>query len=247
MCFMLCLGARVAPPSAAYGGKGGNGTVHIEVLSEHDSALRAHFTLPHVVYVASEQGCGCGFRHTSFQGFWPDESIVSDLAYTTQWTQANHEGLVLLLREHFWREAFIELYGYWAEDDALTEIDRREVNLADLSKPGFHFHQRGFCRVTLAGALDAPGKLLEPEAQCRAVLAEQERLLGPEHPDTLGIRHNLAGTLLTQGKHAEAEGIFRQAIPFFERVLGPEHPDTQQARASLASALNAQGKLTSDK
>jgi hypothetical protein len=89
-----------------------------------------------------------------------------------------HHGYVFYVV--FGREGFIELYGCWAGETALPEIDRRELTLADISSLVFHFHQRGFCRVTLAGALDASGRLPEPEAEHRAVLARQERLLGPE-------------------------------------------------------------------
>ena len=242
MCFVLYLAARVAPPITSYGGRGGQGTVSTDVLKEHDSAVRRHFTLPHVVYVGSDQGCGCGFRNTSFQGFWPDDVNVPFTPPDPNPNQPNHESLAGLLREHFGREDFIEFYGCWAGDTALTEIDRRELTLADIRNPAFHFHQRGFCRVTLAGALDAPGKIPETEAEHRALLASQERLLGPEHPDVLKTRHNLAERLALSGKLPEAEQEYRVLLAIRERVLGPEHPDTLGIRHNLAGTLSTQGK-----
>ena len=109
MCFMLYLGARVAPPITPHGGKSGIWTVHIEVLKQRDSGVRAHFTLPHVVCVASSQGCGCGFRNTSFDQFWPDELYAPFTDPDPGSRQPDHESLAGLLREYFGREAFIEL------------------------------------------------------------------------------------------------------------------------------------------
>ena len=52
-------------------------------------------------------------------------------------------------------------------------------------------------------------KHAEVEPLLRKLLAAQKRILGDEHPDTLGTAGNLANTLNTlgqQGKLAEAEG-----------------------------------------
>ena len=44
------------------------------------------------------------------------------------------------------------------------------------------------------------GKHSEAEQLYRQVLEVRERVLGPEHPDTLKTKHNLADTLQDQGK-----------------------------------------------
>ena len=62
----------------------------------------------------------------------------------------------------------------------------------------------------------------------------RERVLGPEHPDTLATRANLARWTGEAGDPAAARDLFAALLPVFERVLGPEHPDTLSARANLA-------------
>ena len=78
------------------------------------------------------------------------------------------------------------------------------------------------------------GKYAEAEAEYRAVLKLREKVLGPEHPDTLASRNNLAGALYGEGKYAEAEAEYRAVLKLREKVLGPEHPDTLLSRNDLA-------------
>ena len=62
------------------------------------------------------------------------------------------------------------------------------------------------------------GQFAEAEKEYRAVLAIRERLLGPEHPDTLTSRNNLACVLEAQGNHAEAEKEDRRLLAIRRRV-----------------------------
>ena len=55
-------------------------------------------------------------------------------------------------------------------------------------------------------------------------LRKTEKLLGKEHPSTLGSMNNLALVLSKQGKYDEAEEMHRQALALRERMLGKEHP-----------------------
>ena len=55
----------------------------------------------------------------------------------------------------------------------------------------------------------------------RAVLAASERVLGPEHPDTLTSRNNLAGVYESAGQLEEAIALYKQTLGDSERVLGP--------------------------
>ncbi len=62
----------------------------------------------------------------------------------------------------------------------------------------------------------------------------RERVLGPEHPDTLITRGNLARWTGQAGDAAGARDQFAALLPVRERVLGPEHPDTLTTRHDLA-------------
>ena len=58
------------------------------------------------------------------------------------------------------------------------------------------------------------------------LLADQERVLGPDHPDTLTSRNNLAAAYRAAGRAAEAIPLHERTLADRERVLGPDHPDT---------------------
>ena len=67
--------------------------------------------------------------------------------------------------------------------------------------------------------------------QFAALLPIYERVLGPEHPDTLAAR---ATSPLDWGggDAAGARDQFAALLPIRERVQGPEHPDTLTTRAT---------------
>ena len=71
----------------------------------------------------------------------------------------------------------------------------------------------------------------------------RERVLGPEHPDTLTTRANLAQWTGEAGDAAGARGRYAALLPIFERVLGPEHPDTLATRANLAAWIEQAGDV----
>ena len=81
------------------------------------------------------------------------------------------------------------------------------------------------------------GDLAAAEPLYRRTLDDRERVLGPEHPDTLGSQNNLAGCLNAMGDLAAAETLYRQALERAERVLGVDHPTTVVIRRNLAEVV----------
>ena len=75
------------------------------------------------------------------------------------------------------------------------------------------------------------------------MLKLEEKVLGPEHPDTLRTRDSLALALDDQGKYVEAETEYRAVIQLREKVLGVQHPDTLQTCFNLAGCLRAEAKM----
>ena len=69
----------------------------------------------------------------------------------------------------------------------------------------------------------------------------QEKVLGPEHPDTLATRNGLGNVLADQGKYAQAETEYRAVIKLEEKVLVPSTL-TLATRGNLAGMLFEQGK-----
>ena len=68
----------------------------------------------------------------------------------------------------------------------------------------------------------------------RELLPDQERVLGPDHPDTLTTRDNIASWTGECGDAAGALRLSRELLPDQERVLGPDHPDTLTTRNNIA-------------
>ncbi|MEU0391869.1 tetratricopeptide repeat protein, partial [Streptomyces sp. NPDC006208] len=75
-----------------------------------------------------------------------------------------------------------------------------------------------------AGAARAFAELLDDEL----------RVLGPDHPATLGTRHNSIWWRGQAGDAAGAAAAFEQVLEDLLRVLGPDHPATLTTRADLA-------------
>jgi tetratricopeptide (TPR) repeat protein len=65
--------------------------------------------------------------------------------------------------------------------------------------------------------------------------AELERVLGPDHPDTLNARDSLAAAYQAAGRAAEAILLFEDILVARERILGPKHPDTLTSQNNLAA------------
>lgn len=95
----------------------------------------------------------------------------------------------------------------------------------------------------VAGILKARGNLANARDAHEQVLAAYERILGPEHPDTLIALQNLANTRRDQGELAGARESHERAFATLERTLGMEHPDTLTALDNLAGTMKAQGEL----
>ncbi|KAL5326329.1 hypothetical protein ACEPPN_007467 [Leptodophora sp. 'Broadleaf-Isolate-01'] len=94
----------------------------------------------------------------------------------------------------------------------------------------------------LAVALGRQGKHDEAEAIHQQELGLIERVLGPEHPETLTSVGNLAVVLDRQGKYDAAEKMYRRALEQYSTVLGPEHPGRLTSMSNLAVVLDSRGK-----
>ncbi|SFX58269.1 serine/threonine-protein kinase [Streptomyces atratus] len=76
----------------------------------------------------------------------------------------------------------------------------------------------------------------------RAVAAEREHALGPDHPDTLASRYEIGFTLSRTGRASDALREFDRVARGRERSLGPDHPDTLAARQEAAYVLGRLGR-----
>ncbi|OIJ98417.1 serine/threonine-protein kinase [Streptomyces colonosanans] len=97
-------------------------------------------------------------------------------------------------------------------------------------------------RHNAALSLGRLGRWSEAGEGHRAVAAEREHLLGPEHPDTLASRYEVGFTLSRTGRPADALHEYTHVARVRERLLGPDHPDTLAARQETAYVLGQLGR-----
>jgi tetratricopeptide (TPR) repeat protein len=74
------------------------------------------------------------------------------------------------------------------------------------------------------------------------LLADYERVLGADHPDTLAARNYLALAYGMADRTAEALALYEQNLADCERLLGRDHPDTFRARGNVAVACWEAGR-----
>jgi actin-like ATPase involved in cell morphogenesis len=101
----------------------------------------------------------------------------------------------------------------------------------------------GGSRNESGNVLLVQGQYAKAETEYREVIKLEEKLLGPEHSDTLATRNNMASALFYQGKYAKAETEFREVIKLEEKVAGPTSPVTLQVCYNLAVCLKAEKNL----
>ena len=73
----------------------------------------------------------------------------------------------------------------------------------------------------------------EAISEHEALLRDGNRVLGPDHPDTLTVRSNRAYYLSDAGRVQEAVGEYGALLTDRTRVLGPDHPHTLTTRRKL--------------
>jgi len=87
------------------------------------------------------------------------------------------------------------------------------------------------------------GRYQAAAAALERSLTDLERVLGPDHPDTLTSRNDLAVAYQDAGRRGEALPLYERTLTDLERVLGPDHPTTATSRDNLAGAYQAAGRL----
>ncbi len=103
----------------------------------------------------------------------------------------------------------------------LDHIDRTEADAAELGD-------------------NAPQAIAVGES----LIGDLERVLGPDHPDTLTVQNNLAAAYRDTGRFTEAIRLFERTLAARERTLGPSHSDTLSSQRSLAAAYRDAGRFT---
>jgi len=122
------------------------------------------------------------------------------------------------------------------EEEAIRQAQEEEAIRQAQEEEVIREAQEGQLRAQEERARSAgeAGDAAAARDQYTALLPVYERVSGPEHQDTLHVRHNLAYWTGQAGDAAAARDQLAALLLVRERVSGPEHPDTLNARFNLA-------------
>jgi tetratricopeptide (TPR) repeat protein len=146
------------------------------------------------------------------------------------------EGSAAALAKHRDRAAVMEMLGQVtaladnagaAPDDVGEELATMLTRLRSLA-----FNHL----VELGGNLSRAIAIGEP------LIAELDRLLGPDDPDTMRSRNDLARAYREAGRIVDAVPLVEQTLAARVRLFGADHPSTLASRNNLASAYRATGR-----
>jgi len=98
-------------------------------------------------------------------------------------------------------------------------------------------------RNNLALAYQAAGDVERAIELFEHLDAEQERILGAAHPNTLASRNSLALAYQAAGKLRQAAELLERTLSESERTLGADHPSTLNCRNTLAVTYKESGEV----
>jgi hypothetical protein len=137
-------------------------------------------------------------------------------------------------------EARADVLAKSLDHDAVRDLSRQVTALQENARPAVQADERLsgvllrlrfwvlYHLIELADSVPQAIEVGEP------LSAELERVLGPDHPDTLNARNSLAAAYQAAGRAADAIPLFEHTLVARERVLGPNHPDTLISQNNLA-------------
>jgi len=95
----------------------------------------------------------------------------------------------------------------------------------------------------LAATYSSQSKFRQAEALFGSLLEVSRRVLGPEHPYTVGFLSDVADMYQRRGEYGLAEVYAAQALAGRRHALGSEQPDTMASASDLALAYQSQQKF----
>lgn len=176
---------------------------------------------------------------------------------------------VAALRRRIWRRlvphiaALLGWLGAYMDDDVLADlVTAAAMSTSALWRSGnpAAAERLAHASLTAVGRLgaDHPASLTarnqlahvvalsrysEAEQMFHQLLKDQQRILGPEQPDTLASQRVLARLTGLQGRYQQAEQMYRRLLADRQRLLGPEHPETLATRHGLAGMVERVGRF----
>jgi tetratricopeptide (TPR) repeat protein len=142
-------------------------------------------------------------------------------------------------------EASAELVARSRDRRAIRELPEQVTALRETAGQADEQLMRVLARLrlhALSYLIELGDSMPQAIAFGQPLIADLERILGPDHPDTLNARNGLATAYHAAGRIADAIPLVEQTLVARERLLGADHPSTLASRNNLASAYRATGR-----
>lgn len=110
---------------------------HTKALEQSEEIVRSHFSLPHIVYAGSYEGCGCGFSYGR-----EFEESEDDLDHLT----AARESVAELVR-YIQDSKAGEIYSCWSDDLGKPTVYERAVTPRMIAAYDFVFRERELLKI----------------------------------------------------------------------------------------------------
>ncbi len=131
--------------------------------------------------------------------------------------------------------------GFGQHDAPAGEL-WREISGATMRQAGLEDDLVGASwRQSVAATFYAEGDFKGALEHYLAAAATRARLLGADHPETLGSNSNIASALVQLGDFQGARDILEPTIEDLSRIFGPHHPDLSDPLGTLARVCDRLG------
>lgn len=103
---------------------------YVRTISSHDAIVHSQFQRPHVRYLGSTEGCGCGFI---LNGAEPDKLAL---------IQSDRQKLTDYVRAALQSDPKVQVFGCWEGDQGMSPTRTVQLSLADLLTYEFEMNER---------------------------------------------------------------------------------------------------------
>ncbi|MCQ4318619.1 hypothetical protein [Stutzerimonas zhaodongensis] len=128
MCWALYLASDIELPQIVW--DNANPSFNTQELSEAENPVKQQFSFEHVIYLGSNEGCGCGFMNTDYQ------------------SNKNLEHLHDYLSNALSRNSKLEIFLCWEGDQSSSPLAKKSVRLSEFAGPELPLGERELSIIT---------------------------------------------------------------------------------------------------
>jgi hypothetical protein len=145
MCFTLYIGSDTALPQILWD-KDIPG-FHTRELEDWEGQVPSCFSHPKVIYVGSDQGCGCGFRHALLTDKeWIP--VISEDEQEMDVVRNNHQALFDYVTSNI-KDVKLEIFACWNGNVDGGPQSVEQIKCSDLINEQFYFKEGGLYTIVI--------------------------------------------------------------------------------------------------